>query len=366
MLLTLFLILLFPLNVFAFAENIRHGYINCTTCHVSPAGGGLINDYGRELSRDILSTWGLEGREVQPFYGILPKPSWLNYGGDARYIQTYLDNPYVKQARSFTMQADLEAAVYVKQFTGVGTYGIIRNTRNGVTQETYGSRRHYVIGKLDQEKYVRAGKFNANFGINTPDHIIATKRGLNFDQSNETYNLELGHIGQNLTVMGTAIFGRPDDKVLDKDEGGIVSVSYGFLKSHKVGYNYYKATNNKTRRDIHGIFGIFGFTPSLYLLSEFDLQNSQSKKANSRTIHGLYYYQKLGFEIVQGLHLYASHDLTRANLNLDHNKVYNVGPGIIWYPRPHFEFNASWQKQMNPAISSAFTDFAWITGHYYF
>src|SRR4051794_39985225 len=41
----------FPLHdASAFPENIRHGYINCNSCHVNPNGQGLLNAYGRELS----------------------------------------------------------------------------------------------------------------------------------------------------------------------------------------------------------------------------------------------------------------------------------------------------------------------------
>src|ERR1700722_15897581 len=42
---------------FAFPEMARHGYTQCTACHVSPAGGGVLTEYGRELSSDLLSTW---------------------------------------------------------------------------------------------------------------------------------------------------------------------------------------------------------------------------------------------------------------------------------------------------------------------
>ena len=47
-------------NSWAFPEMVRHNYSNCSSCHVSPSGGGVLTQYGRELSSAILSIWGAE------------------------------------------------------------------------------------------------------------------------------------------------------------------------------------------------------------------------------------------------------------------------------------------------------------------
>src|SRR3954452_12614673 len=39
----------------AFPENVRHGYTNCVSCHVNPNGQGLLNPYGRQLSKAMQS-----------------------------------------------------------------------------------------------------------------------------------------------------------------------------------------------------------------------------------------------------------------------------------------------------------------------
>ena len=39
----------------AFPEMVRYGYVNCTSCHVSLSGGGLLTDYGREIAREKLA-----------------------------------------------------------------------------------------------------------------------------------------------------------------------------------------------------------------------------------------------------------------------------------------------------------------------
>src|SRR5262245_57728076 len=71
-------------------DMIRHGYVNCATCHVSPTGGGTLSEYGRALSLEALSTWGNEG-ESDFLYGVVKPPSWLLLGGDFRMLQVYED-----------------------------------------------------------------------------------------------------------------------------------------------------------------------------------------------------------------------------------------------------------------------------------
>ncbi|RYZ63714.1 MAG: hypothetical protein EOP05_23120, partial [Proteobacteria bacterium] len=47
-------------NAEAYPDLIRHNYVNCTTCHVSPTGGGAMTEYGRAMSHELLSAWGTE------------------------------------------------------------------------------------------------------------------------------------------------------------------------------------------------------------------------------------------------------------------------------------------------------------------
>ena len=106
----------------AFPEMIRHGYASCVSCHVSPAGGGILTDYGRELSRELLATWSNE-EENKPLYGMVTLPESVKLGGDIRAIQTYSDTPKIREGRFFLMQADIEAAWVSESFTLVGSTG---------------------------------------------------------------------------------------------------------------------------------------------------------------------------------------------------------------------------------------------------
>ena len=96
----------------AFPELIRHGYVNCSACHVSPAGGGVLTPYGRGLSNEIVSRWGTE-KETLPLHGLVPLEKvqdCLFLGGDLRGVQTQYENNLVKDGQWIPMQAQAEVA----------------------------------------------------------------------------------------------------------------------------------------------------------------------------------------------------------------------------------------------------------------
>jgi hypothetical protein len=120
MLLVILLIVSFSPSLYAFPEMVRHGYINCTACHVSPAGGGLMSPYGRSMSKEILSRWSYEGEENLAHGAIKNEKinAWIsgveevgfNIGGDFRYIQLYRNSETLEQGKFFPMQRDVEMA----------------------------------------------------------------------------------------------------------------------------------------------------------------------------------------------------------------------------------------------------------------
>src|SRR5271170_3463367 len=94
-------------SAFGFAEMVRHGYTQCTACHVSPAGGGILTAYGRELSSDLLSTWSRpnEGQFLHSAVGAHLAEKGFLFGGDIRAVQTRFQDQHDLQGRFFWMQA---------------------------------------------------------------------------------------------------------------------------------------------------------------------------------------------------------------------------------------------------------------------
>ena len=207
---------------FSFPEMIRHDYPNCSSCHVSPNGGGILNDYGRETSVAALSQWGSED-EAKPFYNLFDQPKNTNIGAFIRGVQTYQNNSQVTSGNYWFMEADLEAAYhFAPKWTADLALGISPDVLNGLLPKgvsPLASRRQYVMYRPTEDTSVRVGKFVTDYGVYFQDHTISTRQGIGFDEGDETYNLEYGHQGEHWSGSVSADLGRPDDLNLMMEKG---------------------------------------------------------------------------------------------------------------------------------------------------
>jgi hypothetical protein len=352
------LALLWGSQAHAFPEMIRHGYINCTTCHVSPTGGGVLTEYGRQLSKEVLSTWGVDGEEAFA-YRIVKPPEWLNLGGDYRSVYVYRDTPAFRDGRSIFMQADLQAAATYQKWTAYLSLGY-QDPKSAVDLGDHLiSRDHYLIFRPTDEINVRAGKFMPAFGIRSPDHILITRRTLRIDDENmESYNVEGSYISDTYSVYGTIITGRPDDLSQKRERGASLVASRAFAEKYKAGFSYYTGSFDTERRQVLGPFGMLGFTPHLYLLSEADLQLLPGSS-------GFAMSNRLAYEVIQGLHVYGQQEFGRLDFGRPKTRVISYAIGTQFFPRPHFELNLSWSKQQNLSAFEDFTDYAYVLFHFY-
>lgn len=349
---------------FAFPEMIRHGYTSCTACHVSPTGGGILTPYGRELSKEILSTWGKEN-EGQFLNGKVNLPDWLLMGGDVRYMQLYRKNSSVEEARTLPMQTDLETAIIIKKFIVSISGGIQHAESSEPEKGSFLSRRHYIGYKASDNISIRAGRFFPAYGINIPEHASVIKRGLKWDQGGETYNLEINYLKNNLEIFVSGLFGRPDVSNNNSDKGYSISPSYSLSDKIKIGINYLDGNSEQFNRKLYGMHILAAYNEKLYFLSEIDWQKIKLASV-SQNSNGFFNYNKLGYEIVQGLHFNFTFEYGQSDLNRSTSIIRTVGPGFQFFPRPHIEISGLWSKQQIVAVSDKYGDFAYIILHYYF
>jgi len=342
----------------AYPEMVRHGYVNCTSCHVSPAGGGVLTPYGRVLSGEILSTWAKEG-EGDFAYGALKSPDWLALGGDVRWIQTYRNMPNYREARFTFMQADVEAAATFDKFTVGGTFGWSDMRSRTNFGDGFLSRRHYVMYKPTDKWTIRAGRFPVAYGLMIADHYASVKRGLGFDQGTETYNVEGSWLGESADVYMTAVLGRPDKESLDREYGAALRGSLAMGERYKFGAGYYYGNNRAQHRHLFGPYAILGFTPHFFLLGELNYQITTADASNLKS-SGIVGYWRLDYEFLQGLHGFATYEVVEMDFPQDSNAV---GLGVQWFPRPHFELTTSYQRVV-PNTGSGY-DVAWFLFHFY-
>lgn len=350
---------------YAFPEMIRHGYTSCTTCHVSPSGGGVLTQYGRELSKEVLSTWGKDG-EGQLLNGKISLPDWLMVGGDVRYMQLFRKTKTVEQAKTFYMQTDLETAVVLKKYIIAISGGLQQAENSDPKKDEFISRRHYVGYKFNDNVTTRVGRFYPAYGINIPEHTSVIKRGLRWDQGQETYNFEINYLQENFEVFLTGLFGRPDQTKENTDKGFALSPSYAITDKIKIGINYLKGDSEQFERTLYGFHILSAYNEKLYFLSEADWQKIGLAPNFDQKTNGFFNYNKLGYELIQGVHLNFTFEYGQSNLKNSSSIIRTLGPGFQFFPRPHIEINALWSKQQIVAVSDDYGDFAYVILHYYF
>jgi hypothetical protein len=343
---------------FAFPELARHGYVNCTSCHVSPSGGGVLTPYGRQLSKDLLSTWSRES-EPEFAYGFVKTPEWLNIGGDGRAIEIYRNTPQVEAYRLLLMQADAEASATIGKFTADVRFGEYMNF------DSPQSRQFYVNYRPREELSIRVGKFQTAFGLMEPDHRTPIRHGLGWDEGTESYNVEAAWLAENFNVYLTGDFGPLDSKIIpdaNKEKGAALRIGVPFKDSYQAGVSYFHGKSDSATRDVAGPFGILGFTHKLFLLTEADLQNVYNGSANKT---GVLAWNKLDYEIIQGLHGYAIYELSQSDFSSGARKSSAIGFGSQFFPRPHLEFDFLWKFETSPAFPSDILNQATLLMHYY-
>lgn len=184
------------------------GNVRCNLCHVAPAGGGLINDYGRDEAEGSVSFTAGSSRFV---HGLFELPEWLAIGGDYRSATVLKHTAGHNQFAFFPMQADLYTRLVfgpISVNTIIGVRGAAREPKpSGL--ERVGSREHYVMWQPEETgPYARVGRFFAPFGLRLQDHTSYLRRYLGQHTFEETYNLSGGMIDDAWEVHGT-LFASP-------------------------------------------------------------------------------------------------------------------------------------------------------------
>lgn len=176
----------------------------CNLCHVSPAGGGLINAYGRDEAEGTISK---EPGNSRFLHGLWQTPDWLVLGGDLRGATVVKRSEGQTQALAFPMQADLYARAVVGSVSinaVVGMSGAARGTQRTLL-ERIASREHYVMWQPEETGYyARAGRFFAPFGLRVADHTAYVRRHMGQHTFEETYNLSAGRIEDDWEAHATA------------------------------------------------------------------------------------------------------------------------------------------------------------------
>jgi len=164
----------------------------CSTCHISPTGGGLLTDYGRLMSRQEISTsdgdkegflWGALGDKLGP----------LHLGIDIRPAHLQVSYPGGSFGNNFVMTADVLAAFQANDWTLYGEVGHRPKLAGGGLY----SYEYWASRKLDDKWSVRFGRFFPAYGVRFADHTSLNRIDLGFDKYDQVFGVEVSQTSGN-------------------------------------------------------------------------------------------------------------------------------------------------------------------------
>lgn len=325
-------------------------YARCITCHYSPTGGGLLTPYGRSLSRQELSTTGRSqpgrpvGNEEGFLWGALGKSLGpVQLGLDLRPAHLKVDFGGPDVERNFFMNADLLAAVRLKNWTLYGEVGR-RPLDEGSEIDSY---EYWVARQPEQGFGFRVGRFLPAYGLRVADHTAFTRAPLGFDNRDQVYGLELSQTWQRQLLQLSVGPGRADS-ILD-DDGRRAFTATGRLqmdlstRSVLVLSGLFRDTSELAPRSGGGGFA-FGFAPTkrVSLWSEADAQWRQGASGGpSYTLFG-----EAGFEAWRGVWFKLSPQL-RTALGEESDGLERLVFGLLLFPRTHWNVDVSYYWDRN-------------------
>jgi hypothetical protein len=199
----------------------------CTSCHIAPAGGLLLNENGLALA-ETMSTYG---GAPEPAHGALVGPPWLLVGGDARAAGGLVWNRG-PQPGAFPMQADFDAAARGDGLTLFAMAGVQR----GSSPQTYfANREHWLMWQSNPDQdhglYLRVGRMMPVYGLRLAEHDAYTRRFGQTPLYGETYAAAAAYIDPAWELHLT---GFVHDPLQESMEHGSGAAGYGEVRLAKI------------------------------------------------------------------------------------------------------------------------------------
>lgn len=207
----------------------------CAHCHLSPAGGGLLNENGLETA----STMAMLSDAPEFFYDKIRTPSWLKLGGDARAVYGYTATPQ-QYLVAFPMQLDLYAsAMFADHFRVHVTAGYRPPEYGNEATTRVWSREHYLTWQQNPGEneglYIRIGRFMPVFGLRFVEHPLYARRYGGTSLYSETYGVAAEYITSTFEVHATGFIKDPLIDPVAHDNGGALYGEYRIAETVAVG-----------------------------------------------------------------------------------------------------------------------------------
>jgi hypothetical protein len=205
----------------------------CTSCHLSPAGGGLLSENGLAVA-ESQSTYG---GTPEAAHGKLVGPDWLVVGADFRAAAGGLYDLSLAPA-GFPMQAEGAAQAHFGAFSLYATLGIQSgDTNNAIT--FLQMREHYLMWQQNPGSttglYVRVGRFMPVFGLRFAEHNDFTRQYGQTPLYGEAYGAALEYIQSGWEAHLTAFVHDPIQDAVEMGNGVALYTEARLTKEFSIG-----------------------------------------------------------------------------------------------------------------------------------
>ncbi len=336
-------------NAWGYPQMVRHGYARCTSCHVSPSGGGVLTDYGRALSREVLSTWTREGEELD---GTAP----LLYGADFRAVQVHSRDRQRTAGRYIEMQKEVELGWQQKTWTVT-----VRGAADMMKEsEPWYIPGYYALVQPRPDLMIRVGRFSPRFGIQTPEHILSTRALMNLGLQADRDTVEFVYEKDTWDFSVSRSIGEFENK--SSANAWFAQGNYLLTSKMRLGLSVEKKLEESERHSFGG-HALLGLSENVYVLSEVLYQETDVENSSKR--ESVAHFAKLGWEIQKGLHLILLEDFKKRDLAKEQSSEDLYGLGFEFFPAPHLELQGIWAQRRSLARDRAYGDYAWLMLHIY-
>jgi hypothetical protein len=349
------------------------GTTRCDQCHFAPAGGGLVNSFGRDAAGEELATFGGNGSLL---HGAATLPAWLALGGDLRGALASQDVQDLNGTKTavFPMQADAEGRFSYSLFSFYGVVGLRGQARTSsdivptqnyqpVSESRLVSREHYFMLRASAlGGYLRVGRFFAPFGLRMAEHILYVRRDLGLGTMEESYNLSSGYVGERWELHATAF--APDFlRHMGSREGGLtLYAERRFADVAAVAVQARFADGPGGKRTIAGAVGKYWLEP----LRTLFLAEANFVRRDIATVAPSYQFVGVGgVSVLPGKGVMVTLLQEREQVDLAvRGSTYDATTGLLsWFPYAHVELQAMGRVQVPAGGQVAKTFFLQL--HYF-
>jgi len=238
--------------------------ITCTGCHLSPDGGGLLNENGLVTAESA----GMLGHDPAFMYGKLDTPAWLTLGGDLRgatgFIQTR--DPDVA---AYPMQGELAGAATFGAFSVHALVGGRRPSEGESPLHVVWSREHYLMWQQKPGEntgaYVRVGRLMPTFGLRLAEHVVYTQRYGGRQLYTEAYGLAASYVDPRFEVHATGFIHDPIATSIEHGDGAALYAETRIGERAAVGIEGKYTRSDEQTRTFGGVTGKL-YIPGIELL----------------------------------------------------------------------------------------------------